>query len=407
MLTFNYEAKNAKTGEKVKAQVQADNEQAAAKLIREQGLTPLEIKIEKSSKSGFGRFHRIKTKDKVLFSRQLSTLINAGLPLVQSLRSVAGQTTNKPLKVVINQIISDVEAGTAFSVALERHADVFNRVYISLVAASETSGTLDSGLERLADQQEKDADIVSKVRGAMIYPLIVLLVMMGVVIFMIVKVLPQVQNIYAGLKGVSLPLVTRVLLAISHFVTHFWWLVLILLVLAVVFGSRWARTLGGRSVVDGVKMHAWPIGPLFMKMYMARFARTGTTLVGAGVPLIQMLEITSDAVDNVHIAKSLHRAIEKVKGGKALSEAIDKDPNFLDLVPNMLRIGEQSGALETMLSKVADYYEKEVDNEIKTISTIIEPVMMVIMGIIALTIVAAILLPIYGLVNQSGFTSNL
>lgn len=143
-----------------------------------------------------------------------------------------------------------------------------------------------------------------------------------------------------------------------------------------------------------------------MKMYMARFARTGTTLVGAGVPLIQVLEITADAVDNVHIGASLHRAIEKVKGGKALSEAIDKDPNFLELVPNMLRIGEQSGALETMLAKVADYYEKEVDNEIKTISTIIEPVMMVIMGIIAIIIVAAILLPIYGLVNQSGFTGS-
>lgn len=407
MLTYNYEAKNAKTGEKVKAQVQADNEQTAAKLIREQGLTPLDIKLEKSGQSGFGRFSRIKTKDKVLFSRQLATLINAGLPLVQSLRSVAGQTTNKPLKVVINLIIADVEAGTAFSVALEKHPKVFSRVFVSMVAASEASGTLDSGLQRLADQQEKDADIISKVRGAMIYPAIVLLVMMAVVLFMIVKVLPQVQSIYAGLPGVSLPLVTRVLLAISHFVTHFWWLVLILIIIAIVLGSRWSRTLGGRSVIDNFKMHAWPVGPLFMKMYMARFARTGTTLVSAGVPLIQMLEITSDAVDNVHIGKSLHRAIEKVKGGKALSEAIDKDPNFLELVPNMLKIGEQSGALETMLGKVADYYEKEVDNEIKTISTIIEPVLMVVMGIIAMTIVAAILLPIYGLVNQSGFTNNI
>ena len=184
-----------------------------------------------------------------------------------------------------------------------------------------------------------------------------------------------------------------------------WWLVLIALGLLGFFGSRWARTLGGRSVIDKVKMRSWPIGKLYMKMYMARFARTGTTLVASGVPIIHMLEITGEAVDNVHITKSLSRAIEKVKGGKALSEAIGKDPNFLPLVPNMLRIGEQSGAMETMLAKVADYYEKEVDNEIKTISTIIEPVMMVIMGIVALTIVAAILLPIYGLVNQSGFVN--
>jgi type IV pilus assembly protein PilC len=404
MLTYSYEARNATTGEKIKAQVQADNEQAAAKLLSEQGLTPVSIRLDKAGRAN--RFRRIKTKDKVLFSRQLSTLINAGLPLVQSLRSVAGQTTNKPLQAVINELITDVEAGTSFSVALEKHPTVFNRVYISLVAAGEASGTLDSGLERLADQQEKDADIVSKVRGAMIYPLIVLLVMMAVVIFMIVKVLPQVESIYKGLPGVQLPIVTRVLLAVSHFTTHFWWIVLILLGLSIFFGSRWARTLGGRQIIDKAKMRSWPIGRLYMKMYMARFARTGTTLVASGVPLIQVLEITAEAVDNVHIEKSLTKAIEKVKGGKALSDSIAGDPNFLDLVPNMLHIGEQSGAMETMMAKVADYYEKEVDNEIKAISTIIEPVMMVIMGIIAITIVAAILLPIYGLVNQSGFTKG-
>lgn len=153
-------------------------------------------------------------------------------------------------------------------------------------------------------------------------------------------------------------------------------------------------------------MKAGPIGKLYMKMYMARFARTATTLVASGVPIIQVLEITGEAVDNVHIGNSIHKAIDKVKGGKSLSEALDKDPNFLELVPQMLGIGEKSGALETMLAKVADYYEKEVDNEIKTISTIIEPVMMIVMGLIAITIVAAILLPIYGLVNQSGFVNG-
>lgn len=405
MLSFSYEAKDAKTGKKIKAQVQADNEQAAAKLIREQGYTPLSIKAQK----GQSRlsFHRIRTKDKVLFSRQLSTLINAGLPLVQSLRQVSQQTTNKAFQVVINEIITDVEAGKAFSVALQKHPTVFNRVYVSLVAAGETSGTLDTGLERLANQQEKDADILAKVRGAMVYPGIVMLVMIGVVTFMIVKVLPQVQSIYKGLPGVSLPLPTIIMLDISHFVTHFWWIVLLILALLIFLGSRWSRTLGGRSVIDTLKMKAWPVGPLFMKMYMARFARTGTTLVAAGVPLIQMLEITAEAVNNVHIANSINRAITKVKGGKSLSESLDKDPNFLQLVPNMLHIGEQSGAMETMLSKVADYYEKEVDNEIKAINTIIEPVLIVIMGLVAITIVAAVLLPIYGLVNQSGFTNNI
>jgi type II secretory pathway component PulF len=405
MLNFKYQARNSTTGQRVKAQVQADNEQSAAKLIKDQGLTLLSISPEQTS-SGIGFLNRIKTKDKVLFSRQLSTLINAGLPLVQSLRSVALQTTNKPLKLVINEIITDVEAGTSFSASLEKHPKVFNRVYISLISAGETSGTLDQGLERIADQQEKDADIVSKVRGAMMYPLIVLMVMMAVLGFMLIKVLPQVQSIYAGLKGVSLPLVTRILLAISHFLIHQWWIALIVIGLIGVFGTRYARTLGGRSIIDKLKMKAWPIGPLFMKMYMARFARTGTTLVSSGVPLIHVMEITSDAVDNVHIQKSIAKAIEKVKGGRSLSESLSGDPNFLPLVPNMLSIGEQSGSMENMLQKVADYYEKEVDNQIKAISTIIEPVMMVIMGIVALTIVAAILLPIYGLVNQTGFTGN-
>lgn len=405
MLTFTYEAKNAKTGEKVKAQVQAENEQAASKLISEQGLTPIAIKPVRENGS-FSLFHRIGTKDKVLFSRQLATLINAGLPLVQSLRSVASQTTNKSFKLIINQIITDVEAGVAFSQALEKHPTVFNKVYVSLVAASETSGTMDKGLERLADQQEKDADIISKVRGAMVYPAIVLIVMIIVAGFMIVKVLPQVKTIYDGIQGASLPLVTKVLLFVSGIITHFWWLLLIILLAVGFLGTRWANTLGGKSVIDGLKMKAWPIGPLYMKMYMARFARTAATLVAAGVPILQVLQITGDAVDNVHIAASLKRAEEKVKGGKALSDAITNDPNFLELVPNMLRIGEQSGALESMLVKVADYYEKEVDNEIKTISTIIEPVLMVVMGVFAITLVAAILLPIYGLVNQSGFTGG-
>jgi len=406
MLLYNYEARDPATGKKVKAQVQAESEAAAAKLLRDKGLAPVSITVNKQS-AGAGRFFKkVKAKDRVLFSRQLSTLINAGLPLVQSLRSVNDQTTSKPLKVIIDQVIADVEAGKSFSAALEKHPKVFNRVYVSLVAAGEASGTLDTGLERLADQQEKDADLISKVRGAMIYPAIVMLVMLGVVGFMIVKVLPQVQNIYSGLPGASLPFITTALLSVSHFITHDWWIVLILLGLTIFFGSRWARSLGGKRVIDKAKMRAWPIGRLFMKMYMARFARTGTTLVASGVPLLQVLEITADAVDNYHISKSIHAAIEKVKGGKALSETLTHDPNFLDLVPNMLRIGEQSGAMETMMGKVADYYEKEVDNEVKAISTIIEPVLMVVMGVMALIIVAAVLLPIYGLVNQAGFSNG-
>ena len=405
MLTYRYEARNATTGKLVKAQVQADNEQVAANLLKTQGLTPLSITLDRRANGGRGVLSRVSTKDRVLFSRQLSTLINAGLPLIQSLRSVEDQTVSKPLKKIIADIITDLEGGKAFSVALAKYPKVFDKVYISLVAAGEISGTLDTGLERLADQQEKDSDILSKVRGAMIYPIVVLIVMIAVVGFMIVKVLPQVESIYAGIPGATLPFLTKFLLAISHFVTHFWWITLIIIIALVLLYTRGSKTATGKNLVDRFKMKAWPFGPLFMKLYMARFARTASTLVSSGVPLLQMLDITADAVDNVHISRSLRNAAEKVKGGKSLSEAITNDPNFLVLVPNMLKIGEQSGSLEAMLDRVASYYEKEVDNEIKTISTIIEPVLMVIMGILALLIVAAILMPIYGLVNQSGFNN--
>ena len=407
MLTYHYTARNPSTGKLIKADVQADSEAAAAKLISQEGLVPTDIRLGEKGLGGVaGKFgNRVKAKDRVLFSRQLSTLINAGLPLLQALRSVNQQTVSKPLKVVLNEITTDIEGGSTLSASMAKHPRVFNQVYVSLIAAGETSGTLDAALERLAIQQEKDADLNSKIRGALTYPIIVLLVMGGVVGFMVVKVLPQVKNIYAGLPGANLPLVTRVLLAFSDFVIHFWWIVLIALGLLVFFGTRWARTGPGKEVIDKLKMKMWPTGPLFMKVYMARFARTGSTLVASGVPLLQMLSITADAVNNVHIARSITRAIERVKGGKSLADSIENDPNFLPLVPNMLRIGEQSGAIEQMMSKVADYYEKEVDNEVAAISSIIEPVMMVILGVVAFTIVAAVLLPIYSLAGNSSFTS--
>lgn len=402
MLMFEYTARNSATGEKVKAEVEAENEQAASKLIQGQGLSPLSIRLKGSSSSGINKYiNKIKTSDKVLFSRQLSTLINAGLPLVQSLRNVATQTQNKKLKIVINQVISDVEGGSSLSSSLGRHPDAFNKVFVSMVAAGEASGTLDKALERLANQQEKDAEILSKVRGALIYPAVVLVVMFAVIGFMVVKVLPQVEVLYKDLPGASLPLVTRLLLMLSHAIIDFWYIVIVAVIFLAVIIGRWIKTPAGRSVADKLKMTAWPVGPLFMKLYMARFARTGATLVSSGVPLLQMLQITGDAISNVHVEGSLQKAAEKVKGGKALSDSLDGDPNFLPLVPNMLRIGEQSGALEAMLEKIADYYEKEVDTQIRNVSSIIEPVLMVILGVFAFIIVAAVLLPIYGLAGQN------
>jgi len=402
MVTYAYTARDPVNGKKVSGEIQANSEQEVSKFVKDQDYALLEIHVKDSS--GFTLFKtRIATKEKIIFSRQLSTLINAGLPLVQSLRSVLNQTRNKALQVVLSQVITDIEAGKTFSVALEKHPRVFNQVFTSLVAAGEASGTLDRALERLSNQQEKDAELIGKVRGAMIYPIIVLVVMVGVVSFMLVSVLPQVQELYNGIPGARLPLVTRMLLAVSNFIIGYWWVLAIIGVVIAVFTTRWARTAGGKRFIDGLKLRMWPIGLLFTKMYMARFTRTASTLVATGVPLIQVLDITAETVDNIYLNDSIKYATEKVKGGKALSTALTGDPNFLELVPQMLKIGEDSGAIEQMLGKTADYFEKEVDNTIKSISTIIEPVLMVVLGIVAIVIVSAILLPIYGLVGQNVF----
>lgn len=401
MQSFHYEARNPKTGQLVSAEVTAESEQAAAKLIRAEGLAPIKItSSESDSKPGLFK-KKIKAKDRILLSRQLSTLINAGLPLIQSLRSVAEQSTSKPLKAVVNHIVSDVEAGSTLSAALSKYPEVFDQVYISMVAAGETSGTLDKSLERLAIQQEKDAAILSKVRGAMVYPVIVLIVMGAVVTFMIVSVLPQVETLYADLPGASLPLLTRIMLGLSHLIISFWWIAVIMAIGAIAFLRHWVKTLNGRKVIDRMKMKMWPVGPLFMKMYMARFSRTGTTLVASGVPLIQVLEVAGRAINNIHLETSLKQAIDKVKGGKSLSDAIKDDKNFLPLVPSMLKIGEQSGAIEQMMDKMAEYYERELDEQIRSISTIIEPVLMILLGVFAFLIVAAVLLPIYGLAGKT------
>lgn len=401
MVMFKYTARDPATGKKIEGTLQADSERSVAQIIKQEGYSLLDVTAEQTD-SFLGSFAgRVKTKDKVIFSRQLSTLINAGLPLVQSLRSVLEQTKNKNLQAVLTNVITEVEGGKSFSESLAQSPRIFDQVFVSLVAAGEVSGTLDTALERIANQQEKDAELASKVRSAMIYPIIVVLVMIAVVTFMLVSVLPQVKTLYDGLPGARLPLVTRILLAMSDFVIGYWWAILIVIGVTFFFTTRWARTAGGKQVVDTIKLKMWPLGPLFSKIYMARFSRTGTTLVSSGVPLLQVLDITAAAISNVHVEASIHRAADKVKGGKSLSESLTGDDNFLDLVPKMLKIGEDSGALEEMMDKTADYYEKEVDNTVKGISTIIEPVLMVVLGVVAIVIVSAILLPIYGLVGQN------
>lgn len=399
MKKFNYEAKDSSTNKIVKATVQADSESSAAKLLIAQGFAPLDIKEVNEEESFFKRITgRITTKDKIVFTRQLATLIGAGLPLSQSLRTVAEQTENKRLQGVVEDIIASVEGGKSLSDSFAKHPNVFDNVFLALIAAGEVSGTLDESLRRIAAQQEKDAATMSKIRGALTYPVIVLVVIFGVMAFMLFTVVPQVEKLYADLKK-ELPFLTQAMVTVADFFAQFWWIVIILLGAGIYFFLQYLKSENGIKFKDTFKLNVPLFGKMFRKLYMARFARTGQTLLSTGVAMLDMLRITSDSVNNTIVGKSIDRAAEKVKGGKALSAALQPEDYILPLVPQMIKIGEQSGQIDEMMGKTAKVYEDELDEEIKAISTAIEPILMVILAVVAGGMVGAILLPIYSLVN--------
>ena len=400
MLTFSYTARDEK-GNTVNAEVKADSEQSAIKLINNQGFTPIKIEVKGESNGSIFKRKRIRAKDKILFTRQLATLVSAGLPITQSMRTVAEQTTNPEMGKIIALVIGDIEAGKALADAFSAHPKVFNDVFVNLVAAGEASGTLDQALERLATQQEKDAEVSSKVKGAMVYPLIVLAVITLVIIFMLTTVLPQVEDLYADLNQ-ELPLITQIMLTVSDLIISFWWLMGMIGAVAVYFLRRYIETESGRKSADKIKMKIPLFGKLFMKLYMARFTRTGQTLMASGVPMLEMMRIAGNSVNNVIVNAAIQRSTVKVKGGKALSYALEQEPEaILPLVPQMINIGEQSGSIDTMMGKAASFYEEELDNEIKTISTTIEPLLMLVLAVVAAAMVGAILIPVYGLVGTN------
>lgn len=402
MKKFDYQAKDNATAKIVKATVQAESENSAAKLLIAQGFTPLNIKEIDDSGNLIGKITgRITTKDKIVFTRQLATLISAGLPLSQSMRTVLEQTDNKRLRDVVEDIIASIEGGKSLTDAFSKHPEVFDRVFLALIAAGEASGTLDESLKRVAAQQEKDAAMMSKIKGALTYPLIVLLVIFAVMGFMFFTVVPQVEKLYRDMKQ-PLPLLTQAMVSTANFVIQYWWLVLIVVGIAGYFFVQYLKTDNGIRAMDKFKLNVPLFGPLFRKLYMARLARTGQTLLATGVAMLDMLRITSQAVNNGVIGDSIDRAAEKVKGGKPLSASLKTEEYILPLVPQMINIGEQSGKIDEMMGKAAQVYEDELDEQIKTISTLIEPVLMVVLAIVAGGMVGAILFPIYSLVNVVG-----
>jgi len=396
MKRYNYKAKEKGTGKQVKGFIQADTEQGAGKLLIEQGLIPESITEEGGLLKKGGR---IKTKDRIMFTRQLATLIGAGLPLSASLRTVSEQTQNKAMKAIGEEILASVESGKSLYESFAAHPKVFNGVYLALIQAGEKSGTLDVSLKRLADQEEKDASMMSKIRGALVYPAIILVVIIAVLAFMMIAVVPQVDKLYRDM-GRPLPDLTKGLVDLTAFFGDFWWLVLIIVVGTIgacVYLVK--NTKSGRRVMDNFKIYVPLFGGLFRKLYVSRFARTAEMMLATGVPMLDSIKISINAVSNLVVEEEYGKALPMIKGGKNLSESLEGRNFMLPLVYQMASIGEQSGKIDEMLGKAAQVYENELDEQINNISTMIEPVLMVIMAGLIGVVVGGTLLPIYSLVN--------
>jgi len=399
MKRFNYKAKEKATGKIVKGSIQAETEQIAGRLLIDQGYIPESITEE--GEGIFGKKQtRVTNKDRITFTRQLSTLIGAGLPLAGSLRTVVEQTQSKGMKAIIEEILASVESGKSLHDAFSQFPDVFNGVYLALIQAGETSGTLDIALKRLADQEEKDAAMMSKIRGALVYPAIILVVIIGVLAFMMIMVVPQVQNLYSDMNK-ELPALTKVLTGISNFFGSFWWL-MIMFIGGIVAGIYFAvkKTAIGRKIMDSFKINAPIFGGLFRKLYVSRFARTCEMMLATGVPMLESVRISIEATSNAVVEAEYNKSLEVIKGGKPLSEALREREYMLPLVPQMASIGEESGKIDEMLGKAAQVYETELDEQVNNISTMIEPILMVIMAGLIGVVVGGTLLPIYSLVNS-------
>ena len=400
MKKFSYKVKDRVTGKIIKGEISADSQRAAGKALIDQGYILQDDIYEVGQENALARFmNRITTKDKIVFTRQFATLIGAGLPLAQALRTVSEQTENKKMRSVVDDILASVESGSSLKDAFSKFPDVFDKVYLALIAAGEMSGTLDESLRRVATQQEKDAAMMSKIRGALTYPVIVLVVIGLVMAFMMVQVVPQVKQLYKDMHQ-ELPFATQILIGISDFMINFWWVVLIGIGVAGYFFRQYLKTESGIKFASNFKLNVPLFSPLFRKLYMARFARTGQLLLSTGVALLDMLNICGDAMNNVIVKKSIDEAGKLVQGGKSLSESLKGKDYILDMVPQMINIGEQSGKIDEMLGKTAQVYEDELDEQIKAISTLIEPILMVVMALMAGGLIGAILFPIYSLVTK-------
>jgi type IV pilus assembly protein PilC len=397
MPMFEYTARNT-TGQIQKGQLDVASKEDVSAYLRKNRLILVSVREAPKQISLSLGGGRVKTRDIVIFTRQFATMINAGLPLVQSLNILAAQTENKTLREVTKAVVYDVESGNTLADALSKHPKAFSDLYVNMVAAGEAGGILDTILLRLAAFLEKNDALIRKVKGAMVYPGVIITVACAAIAILLIFVIPTFQNMFSS-AGLELPLPTRVVIMASNFLIGYWW-AMILAVAGVIFAIRsYYGTPAGRRQIDGGLLRSPVLGDVLRKSAVSRFTRTLGTLVSSGVSILEGLEITAKTAGNTIIHDAVMESRNSIAGGETIASPLEKSKVFPAMVISMIAVGEQTGGLDEMLSKIADFYDEEVDVAVSALLSLMEPAMIVGLGVIVGGMVIAMYLPIFDMMN--------
>jgi len=390
---FLYKAKNDK-GEIISGTVNAPNESAAERVLYKNKLFAIEIKADSVfvAKSIFKK--KVSLHDKAVFARQLATMIEAGLPLTKSISIQASQTEAEHLKSIYQDLYTDLQEGHVFSTALSKHPEAFDQVFVSVVKSGETTGNLEVVLKQMADRYESDYTFISQVKSAMYYPAFILVALIGIATYMLMKVIPQLESLFTQ-SGADLPWATSALLTLSRFLIAKWWLVLIIIIALVYLIRMWLKTDQGEKTINQWQIEIPGIKNLSEGVYMSRFARVMEMLIQAGVPILDALKISGATINNVIYKESIEEMVTEVERGVPLSVPLQREKVFPNLVGQMVGVGEQTGKLDKVMGKMGVYYEEETSRKIKTVSSLVEPIILVIIGVGVAFLIFAVLLPIY------------
>jgi type IV pilus assembly protein PilC len=396
MATFTWEGMK-KTGEVVKGSTEAQNENAVIAILRQQDIRPTSVKEKKAAfdLSSINIFkEKVKGKDLSVFTRQFATMIDSGLPLVQCLDILGGQQPNKTFQKTIKDIKSSIEGGSTFAAALKKHPDIFDSLYTNLVAAGEVGGMLDTILSRLATYIEKAEKLKGRVKGAMVYPIVVLSVAAGAVSILLLFVIPVFAKMFADV-GAALPAPTQIVMDLSNFLRHYFLYMAIGIGVLIYAIRTYYKTPSGKLVIDALLLKAPVFGDIIRKNAVARFTRTLSTMISSGVPIMDGLEIVARTSGNQIIENAIMRARESIAAGKTIAEPLAQTKVFPSMVVQMISVGEATGNMDAMLSKIADFYDEEVDAAVAAMTSLIEPLLIVFLGVVIGGLVVAMYLPIF------------